>query len=174
MSGPKPRSGVLAIERYVGGRAKAPGGQRTIKLSANETPLGPSPRAIEACRAAGVVLGVGTDKRFFPSLHELARLVRQPLGLVREGHVVPHADRLHVLHADVELAERAVGQVALRVAGIARCAQRRYRQEVVRRRRRRLVVQAFHRRDAAVGEVRQEHESERRPVDAERRASFGR
>jgi predicted dehydrogenase len=32
--------------------------------------------AIEACRAAGVVLGVGTDKRFFPSLNELVRLVR--------------------------------------------------------------------------------------------------
>jgi predicted dehydrogenase len=33
-------------------------------------------RAIEACRAAGLVLGVGTDKRFFPSLHELVRLVK--------------------------------------------------------------------------------------------------
>src|SRR5436305_12740548 len=33
-------------------------------------------RAIEACHAAGVVLGVGTDKRFFPSLQELLRLVK--------------------------------------------------------------------------------------------------
>lgn len=33
-------------------------------------------RAIEACRAAGVVLGVGTDKRFYPSLRELIRLVK--------------------------------------------------------------------------------------------------
>ena len=33
-------------------------------------------RAIEACRKAGVVLGIGTDKRFFPSLRELIRLVR--------------------------------------------------------------------------------------------------
>jgi len=33
-------------------------------------------RAIEACRKAGVVLGVGTDKRFFPSLRELVRLVK--------------------------------------------------------------------------------------------------
>jgi predicted dehydrogenase len=32
--------------------------------------------AIEACRAAGVVLGVGTDKRFSPSLRELIRLAR--------------------------------------------------------------------------------------------------
>jgi predicted dehydrogenase len=28
-------------------------------------------RAIETCRKAGVVLGVGTDKRFFSSLQEL-------------------------------------------------------------------------------------------------------
>jgi predicted dehydrogenase len=31
--------------------------------------------AIAACREAGVVFGVGTDKRFFPSLDELIRLV---------------------------------------------------------------------------------------------------
>jgi predicted dehydrogenase len=31
-------------------------------------------RAIQVCCEAGVVLGVGTDKRFFPSLHELIRL----------------------------------------------------------------------------------------------------
>ena len=50
--GPTPRPGVLGIERYVGGRAKAPGGIRTVKLSANETPLGASPEAMEACRGA--------------------------------------------------------------------------------------------------------------------------
>src|SRR5262249_34825495 len=32
-------------------------------------------RAIAACREADVVLGVGTDKRFFPALRELLRLV---------------------------------------------------------------------------------------------------
>lgn len=32
-------------------------------------------RATAACRNAGVVLGVGTDKRFFPAMAELARLV---------------------------------------------------------------------------------------------------
>ena len=31
-------------------------------------------RAVAACRAAGVVLGIGTDKRFFPALAEVARL----------------------------------------------------------------------------------------------------
>ena len=31
-------------------------------------------RAVAACRAAGVVLGVGTDKRYFPAMQELARI----------------------------------------------------------------------------------------------------
>ncbi|HXF66740.1 MAG TPA: Gfo/Idh/MocA family oxidoreductase [Burkholderiales bacterium] len=32
-------------------------------------------RAVEACRRAGVALGVGQDKRFWPSMRELARVV---------------------------------------------------------------------------------------------------
>ena len=32
-------------------------------------------RAIAACRAAGVVLGIGTDKRYFPAMRELVRTV---------------------------------------------------------------------------------------------------
>src|SRR5215469_168289 len=45
--------------------------------------------AIEACRAAGVVLGTGTDKRFFPSLHELIRLVKSG-GLGEVIHLEAH------------------------------------------------------------------------------------
>jgi predicted dehydrogenase len=33
-------------------------------------------RAVAACRDAGIVLGVGTDKRFFPAMQETARIVR--------------------------------------------------------------------------------------------------
>ena len=33
-------------------------------------------RAIEACREARVVLGIGTDKRFYPALRELLRLAK--------------------------------------------------------------------------------------------------
>ena len=49
---PQPRPGVLEIEAYVPGKSTAPGVGRIFKLSANETPLGPSPRAIQAFRAA--------------------------------------------------------------------------------------------------------------------------
>lgn len=51
MSQPVPRPGILAIDPYAPGKSSAPGASRVIKLSANETPLGPSPRAIEALRA---------------------------------------------------------------------------------------------------------------------------
>ena len=48
---PVPRPGVLAIEAYVPGKSGAPGHARVHKLSSNETPLGPSPAAVEALRA---------------------------------------------------------------------------------------------------------------------------
>lgn len=50
MSRPVPRPGVLAIDPYVPGKSAAPGSGRTFKLSANETPFGPSPRAVQAVR----------------------------------------------------------------------------------------------------------------------------
>src|SRR5438128_6230684 len=49
---PQPRPGVLAIDPYVPGESQAPGAARVFKLSSNETPLGPSPRAIAAYHAA--------------------------------------------------------------------------------------------------------------------------
>jgi histidinol-phosphate aminotransferase len=48
---PQPRPGVLTIDPYVPGKSKAPGVARVFKLSSNETPLGPSPKAIAAYQA---------------------------------------------------------------------------------------------------------------------------
>ncbi|MGB8631368.1 MAG: histidinol-phosphate transaminase [Xanthobacteraceae bacterium] len=48
VSRPKPRPGVLDIEAYVPGKSSAPGVAKIYKLSSNETPLGPSPKAIAA------------------------------------------------------------------------------------------------------------------------------
>jgi histidinol-phosphate aminotransferase len=47
---PRPHARVLAIDPYVPGKSSAPGLARIFKLSSNETPLGPSPKAIEAFR----------------------------------------------------------------------------------------------------------------------------
>jgi histidinol-phosphate aminotransferase len=48
---PQPRPGVLTIDPYVPGKSTAPGVARVFKLSSNETPLGPSPKALAAYRA---------------------------------------------------------------------------------------------------------------------------
>ena len=50
---PQPRKGVLEIDAYVPGKSSAPGVAKMFKLSSNETPLGPSPKAIAAYNAAG-------------------------------------------------------------------------------------------------------------------------
>lgn len=52
MTAPTPRPGILDIEAYVPGESSVPGGKTPIKLSSNETPLGPSPQAIVAYGAA--------------------------------------------------------------------------------------------------------------------------
>jgi histidinol-phosphate aminotransferase len=56
MQRPEPRPGVLEIEAYVPGKSSAPGVARVFKLSSNETPLGPSPRAVAAYHDAARTL----------------------------------------------------------------------------------------------------------------------
>jgi histidinol-phosphate aminotransferase len=50
---PQPRPGVLDIAPYVPGKSTAPGVAKVFKLSSNETPLGPSEKAIAAYQAVG-------------------------------------------------------------------------------------------------------------------------
>jgi histidinol-phosphate aminotransferase len=58
---PSPRAGILDIAPYVPGKSKATGGDRLYKLSSNETPLGPSPLAIEAFRDSASTLELYPD-----------------------------------------------------------------------------------------------------------------
>jgi histidinol-phosphate aminotransferase len=65
---PQPRPGVLDIDAYVPGKSKAPGAAKVFKLSSNESPLGPSPKAVAAYRDAAAKLedypdGASTDLR---------------------------------------------------------------------------------------------------------------
>ena len=53
---PQPRPGVLDIAPYVPGKSSAPGIAKVIKLSSNESPLGPSPKAIAAYQTAAAHL----------------------------------------------------------------------------------------------------------------------
>jgi histidinol-phosphate aminotransferase len=49
---PTPQPGILDIAPYTPGRSDAPQGVTPVKLSANESPLGASPKALAAMRAA--------------------------------------------------------------------------------------------------------------------------
>src|SRR5215467_4769779 len=50
-TGPAPQPGILKINPYVPGESSVPGGITPIKLSSNETPLGPSPMALAAYKS---------------------------------------------------------------------------------------------------------------------------
>src|SRR3954465_13495645 len=56
LSRPTPRPGVMDIEAYVPGKSSAPGVAKVYKLSSNETPIGPSPHAVEALKKAAARL----------------------------------------------------------------------------------------------------------------------
>ena len=58
---PRPRPGVLDISAYVPGKSAAPAGVKLHKLSSNETPLGPSPRAVDAYKSAADALALYPD-----------------------------------------------------------------------------------------------------------------
>ncbi len=53
---PTPQPGILEIALYQGGAAKLAGRENVLKLSSNENPFGPSPKAIKAFQAAGETL----------------------------------------------------------------------------------------------------------------------
>jgi histidinol-phosphate aminotransferase len=72
MTAPRPQPGILGISPYRGGEAAVPGVAKVAKLSSNETPLGPSPKAVAAYRAMADSLARYPDG----GAHEL----RQALG----------------------------------------------------------------------------------------------
>lgn len=61
IGGPRPRESVLRIKAYKGGEGGGTDRGRTLKLSANENPNGPSPRAADAYRRLSDQLGVYPD-----------------------------------------------------------------------------------------------------------------
>jgi histidinol-phosphate aminotransferase len=74
---PTPKPGILDIQPYVGGRSHAGAAKSPIKLSSNESALGPSPQAVAAFREA-------SDKlEFYPegSAHILRHAIAESFGL---------------------------------------------------------------------------------------------
>jgi histidinol-phosphate aminotransferase len=68
---------IAAIDAYVPGRAKAAPGVRLVKLSSNENPLGPSPKAVAAMQA------VAADAHRYPdgSSHDLRAAIAALHGI---------------------------------------------------------------------------------------------
>ncbi len=92
---PTPRAGVLDIAAYVPGKSKATGGTKLYKLSSNETPLGASPKAIEAFGRVGASLELYPDG----SAIDLREAIGRVYGLSPERIVCGNGsdDLLHLL-----------------------------------------------------------------------------
>jgi histidinol-phosphate aminotransferase len=69
---PRPRAGILDIAPYVGGQSRIVGIADVLKLSSNENPHGPSPKARAAFAASGAML------HRYPSSDHLA--LREAIG----------------------------------------------------------------------------------------------
>jgi len=74
---PVPQPGILQIDPYVPGESSVAGTLKPIKLSSNETPLGPSPKAIAAYAAAADSLALYPDG----SHGDLRRAIANHYGL---------------------------------------------------------------------------------------------
>ena len=110
MTGPTPRSGIMAIAPYVGGESKADA-ERVIRLASNESALGTGPRAVAAYRALAGELHRYPDgdavalRRALGRHHVLdpARIVcgagsDELIGLLTKSYAGPGDEVLHSAH----------------------------------------------------------------------------
>jgi len=110
---PTPRVGIMDIEAYVPGKSTAPAGvTKVYKLSSNENPLGPSPKAIEAAREVAAKLDVypdGTARRLREAIAEVhglnpANIIcsngsDEILGLLAQTYLSPGDEAVFTEHA---------------------------------------------------------------------------
>jgi histidinol-phosphate aminotransferase len=108
---PIARPGILSIEPYVPGESKAAGNLKPAKLSSNETPLGPSPNAIAAFKAAAAELERYPDGQALLLRNALARRYGldaarivcgsgsdELLGLLARGYLGPGDEAIYTEH----------------------------------------------------------------------------
>ncbi len=109
---PEPRPSVLAIKPYVPGRSTAPGVAKVYKLSANETPLGPSPKAIAAYASVAQHLHDYPDGSAAPLREAIGRVYGldparivcgagsdELLNLLAHAYLGPGDEAIHTTHA---------------------------------------------------------------------------
>lgn len=95
--GPKPRPGILSIDPYKGGASSIEGHDRVIKLSSNESALGPSPKAVQAFEDAKAKLPLYPDG----SSLKLRQAIADKFGLNAES-IVCGAGSDEILHLLVQ------------------------------------------------------------------------
>ncbi len=127
---PQPKDGVLAMPAYIGGRESVEGIADPFKLSANENPLGASPKALDALKNLGdpslypdggaVAL---RDKLAQVNGIDAAKIVcgngsDDILSLLAQAYLGPGDEMLHTAHAFLiyKLAARATGAMPVEVA----------------------------------------------------------
>ncbi|SFV36772.1 histidinol-phosphate transaminase [Hyphomicrobium facile] len=111
VTAPIPRPGILDIAAYVPGESKAGGGLPPVKLSSNETPLGPSPAAIAAFKAAAGELERYPDGQATQLREAIARRYGldarrivcgsgsdELLGLLARGYLGPGDEAIYTAH----------------------------------------------------------------------------
>ena len=123
---PQPRAEVMAIDAYVPGKSAVAGLAKVHKLSSNESPLGPSPRAIEAFRASADQLASYPDgasralaRGDRPALRarlradHLRQRLRRTAGLLAHVYLRPGDEGLYSQYGFLEypIAIRAAGGV---------------------------------------------------------------
>ena len=130
MSGPIPKDGVLDMPAYVGGREAVDGVDNPFKLSANENPLGASPKALAALENPGDPSiypdgGAVALRQKLAAINGLdaARIVcgngsDDILTLLAQAYLGPGDEMLHTAHAFLiyKLASRATGATPIEVA----------------------------------------------------------
>ncbi|MET0431856.1 MAG: histidinol-phosphate transaminase [Hyphomicrobium sp.] len=108
---PIARPGILDIAAYVPGESKVPGGIAPAKLSSNETPLGPSPAAHAAFKAAAGELERYPDGQATLLRNAIARRYGldaarivcgsgsdELLGLLARGYLGPGDEAIYTAH----------------------------------------------------------------------------
>lgn len=130
-SGPNPRPGILSIEPYVGGASLIEGKTRIIKLASNESPFGPSPKAIEAAARVGETMhrypdggsidlrqALGKLHRLDPDLIVCGAGSDELLSLLAHAYAGPGDEVIHSEHGFLvyPIAARAAGAEPVSVA----------------------------------------------------------
>jgi histidinol-phosphate aminotransferase len=111
VTAPNPRPGILDIEAYVPGESKVSGGLKPAKLSSNETPLGASPRALDAFKSSASDLALYPDGQATALRQAIARRYGldagrivcgsgsdELLGLLARAYLGPGDEAIYTAH----------------------------------------------------------------------------